>query len=66
MQNGDAEFTVRVDVGVEEGAVELERGRGVGVVVGEIHLGFEIAAVIEGIRIDDYECDVPVEYIIIV
>lgn len=46
MEDGDAEFAVGVDVWVEEGSVELERGWGVGVVVGEIYLGFEVAAVV--------------------
>lgn len=61
MQDGDAEFAVGVDVGVVEGVGELELGRGVGVVGGEFHGGEEVAAVIEGIGVDDYEGDVPVE-----
>ena len=51
---------------MEEGAVELERGRSVWVILGEIHLGFEVATVVEGIRVDDDEGDVPVEDVIIV
>lgn len=51
---------------MKERPVELEGGRGVGVVVGEIHLGFEVTAVIKGIGVDDNESDVPVENIIIV
>ena len=51
---------------MEEGPVELERGWCVGVVLGESHFGFEVAAVIEGIGIDDDEGNVPVEDIIIV
>ena len=66
MQDGDAEFAVGVDVGMEEGSVELEGGRGVGVVLGEVHLGFEISAVVEGIGVDDDESNVPVEDVIVV
>lgn len=51
---------------MEEGGVELERGGVVGVIVREIHLGFEVATIIERIRIDDDETDVPVENVIIV
>ncbi len=51
---------------MEEGAVELEGGRGVGVVWGEVHFGFEVAAVIEGIGVDDDEGDVPVENVVLV
>lgn len=51
---------------MEEGAVELEGGRGVGVVVGEVHLGFEVAAVVERIGVDDDEGDVPVEDVVVV
>ena len=51
---------------MEEGPVELEGGRGVGVVLGEGHFGFEVAAVIERIGIDDDEGNVPVEDVIIV
>ena len=49
-----------------EGPVKLERGRVVRVVAWEVHLGFEVAAVIEGIGVDDDESDVPVEDVIIV
>lgn len=66
MENGNAEFAVPIDVWMEEGPVELERGRGVGVVWRESHLGFEVAAVIERIGIDDDEGNVPVEDVIIV
>lgn len=51
---------------MEKGSAELERGGGVRVIVGEIHLGFEVAAVIQGIGVDDDESDVPVEDVIIV
>lgn len=51
---------------MEEGPVELERGRGVRVVVGEVHLGFEVATVVEGIRVDNDEGNIPVEDVIIV
>ncbi len=60
MEDGDAEFAVFVDVGVVEGAGELEFGRGVGVVGGEFHVGEEVAAVVEGVRVDDDEGDGPV------
>ncbi len=66
MEDGNAELAVLVDVWMEEGAVELEGGRGVGVVWGEVHLGFEVAAVIEGIGVDDDEGDVPVENVVLV
>ena len=51
---------------MEEGPVELERGRVVGVVWREGHLGFEVAAVIEGIGVNDNEGDIPVKDVIIV
>ena len=60
MQDADAEFAIGVDVGVVEGAVELEGRRGIGVVVGEGHGGLEVAAVVEGGRVDDHEGDGPV------
>lgn len=50
---------------MEEGPIELEGRRGIRVVVGEAHLGFEVATVVEGIRVDDDEGDVPVEDVII-
>lgn len=51
---------------MEESPVKLERGRGVGVIVGEIHLGFEITTVIERIGVDDDESNVPIKDIIAV
>ena len=66
MEDRDAEFAVRVDVGVVDGPVELEGGWGVGVVGGEGHFGFEVAAVVEGVGVDDYEGDIPVEYVFVV
>ena len=51
---------------MKEGSVELERGRGVGIVLGESHFGFEVAAVIERIGVDDDEGNVPVEDVIMV
>lgn len=66
MEDGDAEFAVGVDVWVEEGAVELEGGRGVGVVLGEVHLGFEVATVVERVGVDDDEGDVPIEDVVLV
>ena len=49
-----------------ESPAELEGGRVVGVVLGEVHFGFEVAAVVEGVRVDDDESDVPVEDVIVV
>ena len=46
--------------------VDLDGGRGVGVVLGEVHLGFEVATVVEGIGVDDDESNVPVEDVIVV
>lgn len=66
VQDGYAQVPVGVDVGVEEGAVELEGGRCVGVVWGEVHVGAEIAGVVEGGGVDDYEGDVPVEDVVVV
>lgn len=66
MEDGNAEFSVGVDVGVEEGPVELEGGRGVWVVGGEVHLGFEVAAVVERVGVYDDESDVPIEDVIVV
>lgn len=60
MQDGDAEFAVRVDVWMVERMRELEFGRGVWVVVGELHVGEEVAAVVEGVWVDDYDGDGPV------
>lgn len=51
---------------MEEGALELEGGRGVGVVLGEVHLGFEVATIVERIGVNDDEGDVPVEDIVLV
>ena len=49
-----------------EGPVELEGGRGVRIVLREVHLGFEVATVVEGIWVDDDESDVPIEDVIVV
>ena len=61
MQDADAEAAVGVDVRVEERAQELEGGWVVGIVAGEGHFGFEVAAVVEGVRVEYYERDVPFE-----
>lgn len=61
MQDGDAEAAVGVDVRVEEGAQELEGGWRVGVVAWKCHFGFEVAAVVEGVWVEDDERDVPFE-----
>ena len=47
-----------------EGAGELEGWWGVGVVFREGHFGFEVAAVVEGVGVYDYEGDVPIEDVI--
>ena len=51
---------------MEEGPVELEGWRGVGVVLGKIHLGFEVATVIERVGVDDDKGDVPIENVVLV
>ena len=55
MEDADAEFTVGIDVWVVQWAVELERGRRVWVVVWEGHDGFEVAAIVEGVGVQDHE-----------
>lgn len=65
MEDGDADFAVGVDVGVVEGSGELEGGRRVWVVGGEGHFGFEVAAVVEGVWVDDYEGDGPGEDVVV-
>ena len=61
MQDGDAEFAVVVDVGVVQRAGELEGGGCVGVAGGEGHGGAEVAGVVEGGGVEDYEGDGPGE-----
>lgn len=65
MQDGDAEFAVGVDVGVVERVGELEFGRGIRVVGGELHVGEEVAAVVPGVGVDDDEGDLPVEDVVV-
>ena len=65
MEDGDAEVAVGVDVGVVEGAGELEGWWGVGVFGGEGHGGEEVAAVVEGVGVEDYEADVPGEDVVV-
>ena len=65
MEDGDAEVAVGIDVGVVEGAGELEGGRGVGVVAGEGHGGEKVAGVVEGVGVEDYETDLPGEYVVV-
>ena len=65
MEDGDAEVAVGVDVGVVEGAGELECWWGVGVVRWEGHGGEEVAAIVEGVRVEDYEADLPGEYVVV-
>ena len=65
MEDGDAEVAVGVDVGVVERAGELECGWGVGVVGGEGHGGEEVAAVVEGVGVEDYEADLPGEDVVV-
>ena len=66
MEDGYAESTVGVDVGMVDGTDELEGWRGVGVIGGEGHFGFEVAAVVEGVGVDDYQGDVPFEDVVVV
>ena len=65
MEDGDAKVAVGVDVGVVEGAGELEGGWGVGVVGGEGHGGEEVAAVVEGVGVEDYKTDLPGEDVVV-
>ena len=65
MEDGDAEVAVGVDVGVVEGASELEGWWSVGVFGGKGHGGEEVAAVVEGVRIQDYEANVPGEDVVV-
>ena len=66
MEDGNAEAAVGVDVWVVEGVVELEGWGLVGVVGGEGHAGFEVAAVVEGVGVDDNKGDVPEEHVFVV
>ena len=65
MKDRDAEVAVGVDVGVVERACELKCWWSVGVVGGECHGGEEVAAVVEGVGIQDYEADVPGEDVVV-
>ena len=65
MEDGDAEVPVGVDVGVVERASELEGWWSVGVVGGKGHGGEEVAAVVEGVGVQDYEADVPGEDVVV-
>ena len=65
MQDADAEAAVGVDVGVPERAHELEVGGRVGVVGGELHDGFEVAAVVERVRVEGHEGDAPFEDVLV-
>lgn len=65
MEDGDAEVAVGVDVGVVEGASELEGWWSVRVVGRKGHGGEEVAAVVEGVGIEDYEADVPGEDVVV-
>lgn len=60
MEDGDAEFSILVDVGMVEWAGELELGWGVRVVGGKFHMGEEVTAIVEGVWVDDDEGDGPV------
>ena len=64
MEDGDAQFSVGVDVGVEEGMCELKGRRRVRVVGREFHNGQEVAAIVERVWIDDNEGDLPVEDVV--
>ena len=65
MEDGDAEVAVGVDVGVVEGASELEGWRSVGVFGGEGHGGEEVAAIVEGVGVQNYEANVPCEDVVV-
>lgn len=65
VEDGDAEVAVGVDVRVVEGTGELEGWWGIGVVVGEGHGGEEVAGVVEGVGVEDYEADLPGEYVVV-
>lgn len=65
MKDGDAEFAILVDVGMVERAGELELGWGIGVVGGKFHVSEEVTAVVEGVGVDDYEGDGPVQDVIV-
>ena len=65
MEDGDTEVAVGVDVGVVERAGELEGWWGVGVVAGEGHGGENVAGVVEGVGVKDYETDLGGEYFVV-
>ena len=66
MEDRDTKLSIGVDVGVEDGMIELKGRRAVGVVGWEVHFRFKIASVVEGVGIDDDESHVPVEDVIMV
>lgn len=63
MQNGDAELSVFVDVGVKDGANEAKLGRRHWVVPRHFEFGLEVRAVVEGGRIENNEGNIPEEEI---
>lgn len=65
MEDGDAEFSILVNVGMVERAGELELGWGVRVVGGKFHVGEEVTTVVEGVGVDDDKGDGPVEDIVV-
>ena len=65
MENRNAEVAVRVDVRVIKRASELECWWSVGVIGRKGHSGEEVAAVVEGVGIKDYEADVPGEDVVV-
>ena len=61
MQDTNAQPAIRIDIRVPKCSIEAEIGRRVGVVAGELHGGFEVAAVVGGVRVEDDEGDAPFE-----
>jgi len=64
VQDGDAHVAVLVDVGVPHLGGELDGGRAVGVVGGEVEGGLEVAALVEGVgRAEDGH--LPLEQVVV-
>lgn len=65
MEDGDTQLAVGVDVGMPERAVEREARWLIGVVLGEGHSGFVVAAIVEAVGVEDNECDRPLVDVVI-
>lgn len=59
MQNGNAQLAIRVDVGMVDRDQESEGGGLVWILFGECHLGLEIAAIEDTVRVNDHETETP-------